>query len=112
MLTQKKVLEAIEQMKISCDLKEANGYEPVSARGLLNELGYNADVEWILQLIYNGGFTYCLDHWFPSKAAALVDSENGPTWTEAEYPCVDACYWGPDQLKSRLESLFFVSAES
>ena len=40
------------------------------------------------------GFTYCLDHEFATK--------------DGEYPSQDVCIWGPDQLKSRLQSLYFL----
>lgn len=94
MLTNEQVKEAVEQMKVHCDLKMPN-YEMVSARGVLHELGYGADVEQVLQAIYNEGFTYCFDPYFKSS--------NGLGDGGMEYPSADVCYWGPDQLKSRLQ---------
>jgi hypothetical protein len=92
--------EAIEQMKTHCELKMVN-YEPISARSCLYELGYHGeDTEQVLQRIYDGGFTVCLDSHFKSQGVY-------PDFTP-EYPSPDVCYWGPDQLKSRLDSLFYM----
>lgn len=90
MLTNAQIKEAIEQMKTHCDLAMPE-YRYLSARECLYELGYEADVEQILQELYNGGFTYCLDSSFRTK--------------DGEYTPDSACYWGPDQLKSRLWSV-------
>jgi len=91
MLNGDQLNEAIEQMKVHCDLAMPE-YSPVCARGVLNDLGYGADVEQVLQHIFDGGFTYCLDpHYHKSPSNDL-----GPV-------SGDVCYWGPDQLKSRLE---------
>ena len=68
-LTAAQLKEAIDQMKIQCDLK-MNGYLPVSARSVLYELGYEADIDQLLQVIYDGGFQYCLD---PQFAATHFD---------------------------------------
>jgi hypothetical protein len=103
MLTQDQLKEAIEQMKVHCDLKMAD-YEAVSARSVLYELGYEADAEQVLKAIYDAGFTYCLDrdfsatHFDPNNPKAVNDMVT-------DYPSADACYWGPDQLKSRLEAV-------
>jgi len=97
MLNIPQTLEAIEQMKIHCELKTPS-YEMVSARGALYELGYDEEAaEDVLDYIYNSGFTYCLD----SKYKSPMHKES----SAPEYPSADVCYWGPDQLKSRLESL-------
>lgn len=105
-MNEKQLNEAIDQMKVQCDLKMAT-YEPASARAVLHELGYDGDdVEQVLQRIYDGGFTYCLDSRFE---ATHYDPDNpravGGMVTDR--PSADACYWGPDQLKSRLDSLFY-----
>ena len=90
-MTKAQISEAIDQMKVSCDLKMAN-YEMVSARGLLYELGYHGDdAEAVLQACADSGFNYCLD------PAYHVSPSNDPGPISA-----DVCYWGPDQLKSRL----------
>jgi hypothetical protein len=103
-MTKEQVNEAIEQMKIQCDLKMAN-YELVSARGTLYELGYNReDTDQVISAIYEGGFTYCLD---PELPATHYDPDNPKAikGMVTDYASADACHWGPDQLKSRLEFL-------
>lgn len=80
-----KINEAIRQMCTHCDLKMRD-YEPVSARGVLYELGFGEDeAETVLEYLDANGFTYCLDRFYGNR------------------PSAQACYWGPDQLKSRLE---------
>lgn len=94
-MTQEQIKEAIEQMKVHCDLAMQD-YRGLSARGTLYELGYHGeDAEQVLQTLYDGGFTYCLDHNFRTK--------------DGEYPSMDVCYWGPDQLKSRLQSIYIAA---
>lgn len=95
MLSDLQIIGAINQMIISCELKQQN-YEMVCARGLLNELGFGADADQIIDFIYDGGFTNCLD---PSKATTSYPD------FKPEYPSADVCYWGPDQMSSRLFSL-------
>ena len=91
MLTNKQIKEAIEQMKTHCDLAYHDNYRMLSARGCLYELGYEADCEQILKALYDNGFSYCLDSSFRTK--------------DGEYVSDSVCYWGPDQLKSRLWSV-------
>jgi hypothetical protein len=97
MLTKEQIKEAIDQMKVSCDLAYANDYEMVSARSVLNELGYGDDVEQILIAISEAGFNYCLDSHIKHNSANKEIPQ--------EYPDQQVCWWGPDQLKSRLESI-------
>lgn len=86
------IKEAIEQVMIHCDLKMAN-YEMVSLRSCLDELGYGTtDTQEVIEYVANKGFDYCLDYTIKCKGP------DGP-----EYPSSDVCYWGPDQLKSRLQ---------
>lgn len=103
MLTKDQLNEAIDQMKVHCDLAMPE-YSPVCARGVLNDLGYGADVEQVLQALYDGGFQYCLD---PQFSATHFDPNNPKAVNNmvTDYPSPDACYWGPDQLKSRLWSV-------
>ena len=80
--------EAVSQMKIHCDLKMAD-YEMVSARSVLNELGFPPIwVEQILQHLYDSGFTYCLDPDYHKGSEDRISA--------------GVCYFGPDQLKDRL----------
>ena len=90
--------EAIAQVIVHCDLLMET-YEPVSMRGALNTLGFSpSEVEEILTVCAEAGFDYCLD---PSIAGTHYDGNTMVT----TYPGPDACYWGPDQLKSRLQSV-------
>ena len=91
---------AVGQMKTYCDTLMAD-YKPVSARSALNAVNAKGrydevEVEQILQAIYDAGFQYCFDRKFLSS--------NGMDGTQ-EYPADSVCYWGPDQLKSRLNSI-------
>jgi hypothetical protein len=98
MLTDEQVKEAIDQMKVQCDLAMP-GYHPISARSALVTLGYPPEhITQVLQYLYDRGFTNCLDHEF------LSTFYNGNEVTK-EYPRSAVCYWGPDQLKSRLWSI-------
>lgn len=93
MLTKAQIKDAIEQAKVHCDLAYDDHYRTLSARGTLYELGYCCeDTNQILETLYRAGFTYCLDRDFPTK--------------DGEYPVQEVCQWGPDQLKSRLQSIY------
>ena len=95
-LTEDEIKTAIFKMKKYCD-REMSNYTPVAARSVLNALMYEEpELEQILQFIYDAGFQYCFDHKFISS--------NGMDGTK-EYPAASVCYWGPDQLKSRLECI-------
>jgi hypothetical protein len=95
-MTTEKKIEAIEQMKIHCDLLMRD-YQPVSARSALRDLGYDGNnLLEVLQFIADGGFDYCLDHQIRMT---------GHHEARGEFPDRDVCYWGPDQLKSRLQCL-------
>lgn len=73
-------------------------YEMCSARGVLYTLGYNSDdAHTVLKYIHEDGFAYCLDFEFPSQALK-ADGET----RETIYPDQQVCYWGADQLHSRL----------
>lgn len=85
-LPQELVDEAVRQMLSHCKmLMGQEGYAVRSARGVLYELGYSRNhADQILRFLADRGFNYCLD--------PMVTGETG-----------DACYWGADQLKSRLQ---------
>lgn len=92
-MTPAQIKDAIEQMKVHCDLAMEDNYRGLSARSVLRELGYHEDdLKAVLQTLYDGGFTYCLDYTFATK--------------DGEFPSQDVCIWGPDQLKSRLHSIY------
>lgn len=91
-LSDAQVLEAIEQVRAHCDLLMGN-YESVSMRGALYVLGFQEhEADQVIAHCAAHGFDYCLD---PGTA----HSRSGTR------PPAYACYWGPDQLKSRLDSL-------
>jgi len=103
-MTDEQVYEAIAQMCAQCELKMA-GYVPVSARGVLRELGYDGDaLEQVIDHIAAGGFTYCLD---PRVAATHFDPNNpkAVNGMVTDYADSIGCMWGPDQLRSRLQCL-------
>lgn len=95
MLNDAQVKEAVLQVKVHCDILQER-YEPVSLRSALNTLGYESeDTQQVIEYVASRGFTYCLDH-------TIKCSEGGGSSNKI-YPSSDVCYWGPDQLKSRLE---------
>ena len=96
-MTTEQIKEAIEQMKSHCDLHMAD-YNMLSARGTLYTLGFHGqDAEDVLKTLHESGFSYCLDHEY--KCSNGIDGT-------LVYPRQDVCYWGPDQLKSRLQSIY------
>jgi len=104
-VTKEQIKEAVAQMRSHCQLlEETSDYHGVSARGVLYELGYGADdADEVIRALADGGFAYCLDpmieatHFDPNNARA-VDG------MVTDRPSADACYWGPDQLRSRLDA--------
>ena len=72
------------------------GYPLASVRSLARKLGYAELLPSILAACAANGFTYCLD----STIEATSYSGKG---MKTEYPNQQACYWGPDQLRSRLD---------
>lgn len=96
-MTEDQVKDAIRQVKVHCDLLMSN-YDLVSMRGALYTLGFSTDeANAVIDYCADKGFTYCLD---PS-----IQSYSGVE-DKHFYPPEDACHWGPDQLKSRLECLY------
>jgi len=98
-MTADQVREAIKQCEVHCKmLEEQNDYTSVSLRGTLYTLGYNAeDADEVVNYCAINGFKYCVDPWIPHTKH---NSETGET--KYEYPPEFACYWSPDQLRSRL----------
>lgn len=91
-MTEDEIKSAIEDVKKLCD-EYMNGYQMVSLRSALNAL--DIDPVPVIKYVAEHGFDYCLD------STVKCSSWN----TTPEYPIQDVCYWGPDQLKSRLECL-------
>jgi hypothetical protein len=98
-MTSEQIREAVEQVKVSCDLKMEN-YEMVSMRGALYELGYTEDdAQQVIEYVASRGFDYCLDPTIGSNSHFTNETK------QLQYPTADVCYWGPDQLKSRLNCI-------
>lgn len=97
MLTQEQVSEAVQQMKSHCRMlmeqyeAGVGEYASVSARGVLYTLGYaEEDADQVIQYLADRGFNYCID--------PMIVNPSGVR------PSADACYWGADQLESRISS--------
>jgi hypothetical protein len=89
---------AVHRVMSLCD-DYMSGYQMVSMRSALVALGYdNAAQNEIIRAVAEQGFTYCLDHTVSATHYVGEEMETG-------YPSSDVCYWGPDQLKSRLYSI-------
>lgn len=94
-LTTTQYEDAVQQMIVHCKLVQENGaYEPISARGCLRTLGFDGEeLDEVLHYIASRGFTYCLDSRVKQEGA------------HNDYPPQFACWWGPDQLESRLRAV-------
>ena len=95
MLTEEQVHETIRQMIVKCD-ELMDGYQMVSARTAIRLVGMEEHTDQLLRFIADGGFDYCLDHTIVMTGHHEATGEK-PNW--------QVCYWGPDQLKSRLSCL-------
>jgi hypothetical protein len=92
-----KILEAIQQVIVTCELKMVN-YEMVSLRSALYECGYTQpQADDVIRYAAKHGFGYCVD-----SMIAIKDMDDPSI---ARRPSPDSCYWGPDQLASRLHCL-------
>jgi hypothetical protein len=75
-------------------IENAPGYEMVSVRSLYTKLAMtNPPLDEVLRAISDAGFNYCLDH------TIRIEGHND---ARGEFPHRDVCYWGADQLRSRL----------
>jgi hypothetical protein len=90
------VKEALQQIRDEAMRLEDEPYEFVSVRSIALKLGHKKLLPQILTAVADGGFDYCMDPDIPMTGA---HEANG------EYPDPNVCYWGPDQLRSRLDSL-------
>jgi len=102
-MTEQQLQEAVGRMiesthQMMDDYRKADGeYRTVSARGVLRDLGFDGnDLQQVLEFIAAGGFDYCLDPAIPMT---------GHHDARGQRPARDVCYWGADQLESRLRSL-------
>lgn len=100
-LTTDQVKDAIAQMESHCRLsmdkyREGVGeYEMLCAREVLSTLGFHGDDrDQVLQALYDGGFQNCLDPDYHNYR----DGQRRIS--------LSVCYWGADQLESRLRSVW------
>jgi len=88
-MTNEQIIEALQQVVIDCKNLEEYDYHSVSLRGELYKLGYEPiEADQCITHAFAEGFNYCIDPMYPSNNEPTPDF---------------ACYWGPDQLRSRLE---------
>lgn len=91
------VLAALKAIRAEAHrLEKADGYAFASVRSLAVELGHEKLLPVILRACVEGGFSYCLDHEIECKSG--VSEERGYV-----FPSADVCFWGADQLRSRLD---------
>lgn len=87
------VLEALQAIRAEAHRREdLKPYQMASVRSLANELGFSKLLPVILRACVEGGFSYCVDQDIPTNGP---DGEEFPDW--------QVCYWGCDQLRSRLD---------
>ena len=93
------ILDVIEKVKRICEEYYADGYRPISMRSGLIAAGYDWHdaITSVLEYVASHGFEYCLDH--------TIECSSGTTGKPRSRPSQDVCWWGPDQLKSRLDCL-------
>ena len=88
------VLHALKAIRAEAHrLEESPGYHFESVRSLAERLGFGHMLEEILYVCASNGFSYCLDRTIASHGP------DGPR----EFPPQDVCFWGADQLRSRLD---------
>jgi hypothetical protein len=87
--------EAVEKVMAVCDSLMEN-YTFVSLRNALQvRLGYSRDdTDEIIRWVADKGFSYCVDPIITTSFVGGEDREIAPSY--------DVCFWGPDQLRSRL----------
>ena len=94
MLTQNQLNEAFMQSlsfaRNAVDYyKNGGDYEMLMYRDVLRKLGYHGeDAEQIISAVAKAGFDYCLDPQISHQGY---------------FPAEDPCWWGCDQLYSRLQ---------
>lgn len=95
-MDQPEIHTAISRLMTECEERQAS-HKMTSARSGLVALGYSeAEQDEVIKFIAAGGFDYCLDTKIPMTGHHDASGEK-PDW--------QVCYWGPDQLLSRLMSL-------
>lgn len=95
-MDQPEIHTAIDRLMTECEERQAS-YKMTSARSGLKHLGYSeAEQDEVIKFIAEGGFDYCLD-------PKIVMT--GPHEAAGEKPDWQVCYFGPDQLLSRLMAL-------
>ena len=94
-MTQNEIFTAIQAVIARCKKGLETGYPTVSMRGMLYDCGYSVhETDFVLQFVSSEGFNYCLD--------SRIAHEKCGDDSRQEFPPYEACYWGADQLISRL----------
>jgi hypothetical protein len=94
LLTQSQLKEAfLQSLSFTRDkveyYKQGGEYEMLFYRKVLRDLGYHGeDAQQVIAAVATAGFSYCLD--------PEVESDGS-------HPCEQVCWWGCDQLLSRLK---------
>lgn len=98
------VTEAIKQCIVHCRIMEETQYDFISLRGCLYLLGYTEEeADEVIRYCASRGFTRAIDPMIESTYFSPDDPKAVDSMV-TEYPSVDDCHWGCDQLRSRLES--------
>lgn len=91
------VLEALQAIRAEAARLERDDYKVVSVRSLWHDLELTVPLAKVLAACAEGGFTYCLDYTIPIR----MNTDSGTH----DHPHQDTCYWGADQLRSRLDTV-------
>lgn len=95
-MNESEIHNALDRLMAECEQRQAK-YIMTSARSGLVALGYNSEEQdEIIRFIAAGGFDYCLDPKIVMTGHHEAAGEK-PNW--------QVCYFGPDQLLSRLMGL-------
>lgn len=91
-MTQEEKINAINKVIDLCKTRQ-DAYTMTSLRSALTTLQYHPeDTQEVIEFVAES-WDYCLDHTIPMTGSHEAASEK-PDWR--------VCYWGPDQLASRL----------
>lgn len=90
----KEIKEKLEIVMELCD-SLMEGYKMISLRKALEYYqGLSRErTDEIIRYVADRGFSYCVDPIIPVHAVGMDTKE---------FPNYEVCFWGPDQLKSRL----------
>jgi len=105
-MTTGEISDAIRQCIAHCRNREQEvGYEFLSVRKCLYILGYDqAQADEVIRYCAYRGFSRAIDPIVESTYFSPND-KNAVNNMVTEYPNYDDCFWGIDQLRSRLQSV-------